>query len=126
MLDQRTPTVTAESIRTEKIDAPQGATVLRIEPVLSDSDSAKGIDLVCVTIINYPDGSRVVLPSVHRTGGKSRPRSERRMPQSMDGAKIEAYAFSVSGPVEMSVRVTAGDEKTIPARLETKDEKGAK
>jgi len=118
MLDHTTDPVTADSIRTEKLDAPAGATELRIEPVLTDADYLRDIDISCVVRVFWPNGKRTRLPMCFTAGGKSHPYSKRTFPQPLDGARIEVHLSSLDGPIELAARVTAGTAKTIPPRLD--------
>lgn len=120
-IDHTTSSVLADSVRSEKLDAPSGANVLRAEPIVTGEKHAR---LVTVQIVTMPDGRELLFPSTQQTGGKSPPRSERRLPFALDGCKIETHVFCLDGPVELSVRVTAGTRETIPAKLDAATKEG--
>ena len=119
-IDHTTQPTLSDSVKTARLDAPVGANVLRVEPIVPESEQKRGLRLVTVQIVTLPDGRELLFPSTQQTGGRSPPRSERRLPFTLDSCKVEAHVFCLDGPVELSLRVTAGTRETIPEKLDPK------
>lgn len=119
MLDQTTLPALG-TVRTDKLDAPHGATVLRVEPVC---DEPILIDVKAV--VYWPDGLIETGAARLDMAYKTNPFAQLAFSRPLDGAKVECEAMPVTGEAKIGVRLVCGERDKLPPVREkpTKAEK---
>lgn len=117
-LDHVTNPVLADSVRSEKLDAPAGANVLRVEPVIDPADFERHIWIVLAFVVYWPDSGEWAGSGMVRTGGKISPAYTAYAARSLEGAKVIARAYAIDGAIKLGVRMTCGTRDDMPAGLE--------
>lgn len=117
MLDHTVDAKLAESVKSDRIDAPARANVLRVEPVCEADDFARQLWIVVAFVVYWGD-SEWAGSAMLRTGGKVTPAYEVTAARSLEGAKVVARAFAVDGAIKLGVRVTMGTADDMPGKLD--------
>jgi hypothetical protein len=110
MLDTTTPAQLSDSIRSGKLDAPQGSNVLRVEPVC---DEPIMIDVKAV--VYWPDGLIETGAARLDMGYKTSPFAQLAFSRPLDGAKVQCEATPIGGKAKVGVRMVCGERGKLPA-----------
>ena len=118
MLDHTTTAEIAESVKSDRIDAPTGADTLRIEPVIEADDFGRQLWIVVAFVVYFGDGTEWAGSAMLRTGGKTTPSYLVNSARSLEGAKVIAQAFAIDGAIKLGVRVSLGTSDDMPDKLD--------
>lgn len=113
-LDITVPIDRDAGAKTAKADAPQGANVVRVEPVINDGDWDKGATAEIAIRVYWPDGRIETCSATVDLGYRTHPAATFVVGAPLDGAKIEAESRSKG----VGVRLCCADTQNLPAKRE--------